>query len=152
ALTSFDPYLSAFTLVVTVFALAIADRLYRLPSPGTFFSILVACLSRTLPFNLGLVAQRTGFLLIACMGAVLLGLLYTLLQKVQDVTTAPPQADPLPHRVGLILEAGVIALCIGGGYLLALLAALDNPYWVPVSTAAIMQGATLQAVWHRNIH
>lgn len=55
-------------------------------------------------------------------------------------------------RVALMLEAGVIALFIGGGYLLALLVGLDNPYWVPVSTAAIMQGATFRAVWHRNVH
>src|SRR5690554_1317366 len=39
-----------------------------------------------------------------------------------------------------------------GSYLFALLIDLDNPYWVPISTAAIMQGATFRAVWHRNVH
>lgn len=41
---------------------------------------------------------------------------------------------------------------VGGGYLFALLIQLDSPYWVPISTAAIMQGATFRAVWHRNVH
>lgn len=152
ALTSVDPYLSAFTLALTVFVVTVVCRFYRLPPPGTFFFILVACLSRTLPFELDLVAERTGTLLLGCMGATLLGLLYTLFQGKHGVTAPPSMGNPQQDRVALMLEAGVIALFIGGGYLLALLIGLDNPYWVPVSTAAIMQGATFRAVWHRNVH
>src|SRR5690606_24075587 len=49
-------------------------------------------------------------------------------------------------------DAVTIGLFIGGSYLFALWIGLDNPYWVPVSCAAVMQGATFRAVWHRNIH
>lgn len=152
ALTSFDPYLSVLTLALTVFVVTVVCRYYRLPPPGTFFFILVACLSRTLPFELELVAERTGTLLLGCMGATLLGLLYTLFQGKRGAAVPPPMENSRPDRVALMLEAGMIALFIAGGYLLALLIGLDNPYWVPVSTAAIMQGATFQAVWHRNVH
>lgn len=151
-LTSFDPYLSAFTLGLTVFVVTLTCRFYRLPPPGSFFFILVACLARTLPFEYELIAERAGTLTFGCLGATLLGLVYTLLQGRRGVTTATPAHDPVPERVALMLEAGVIALFIAGGYLLALLVGLDNPYWVPVSTAAIMQGATFRAVWHRHIH
>jgi hypothetical protein len=58
------------------------------------------------------------------------------------------------HQITAIaLEAFVISFFIGGGYLFALLASQENPYWVPTSTAAIiMQGATFRAIWHRNVH
>jgi uncharacterized membrane protein YccC len=157
ALTSFNPFLSALTLGLTVFVVTVVCRFYRLPPPGSFFFILVACLARTLPFEIELVAERLGILLLGCMGATLLGLLYTLLQGLRQqqctVTVPPPMGDGLLRERGaLMLEAGVIALFIGGGYLLAMLVGLDNPYWVPVSTAAIMQGVSFRAVWHRNVH
>lgn len=152
-LTSFNDLLSALTLTGTIFLVILGCRFYALPPPGSFFFILVACMSRTLPFDITLAAERTGILLFGCLGACLLALLYSLLQFLQQ---SPPRLDPPVQEdrrvVAILLESAVISLFIGGGYLLALLINLDNPYWVPISTAAIMQGATFRAVWHRNIH
>lgn len=53
---------------------------------------------------------------------------------------------------GIVLEASTIGLFIGGSYFFALWIGLNNPYWVPVSCAAVMQGATFRAIWQRNIH
>ncbi len=33
--------------------------------------------------------------------------------------------------------------------LIGLLLKLDNPYWLPISCAAVIQGVTLQQVWRR---
>lgn len=153
AFTSFNPFLSAFTLAFTVFLVTAACRFYTVPPPGSFFFILVACISRTLPFDLGLAAERTGILMFGSMGACLLALFYSIAQTLRrgyQPVTHSNQQDP--RIVAIVLESAVISLFVGGGYLLALLIQLDNPYWVPVSTAAIMQGATFRAVWHRNVH
>lgn len=150
--TSFNPVLSAFTLALTAFLATVICRFYRLPPPGSFFFIMVACVSRALPYEITLIGERTIILLAGCLGALLLGLLYTLFQAKRELVTPPvTQQRPL-DKVALMLEAGLIALFIGGGYLLALIIGLENPYWVPISTAAIMQGATFQTVWHRNVH
>lgn len=150
--TSFNLYLSSLTLVLTVFIATVICRSYRVPPPASFFFILVACVSRTIPYDPTLIAQRTGILLAGCLGAIVLVLLYTLIQGKRGVQAIPTTDSPPLDKVALILEAGVIALFVGGGYLLALLIGLNNPYWVPISTAAIMQGATFQTVWHRNVH
>jgi uncharacterized membrane protein YccC len=46
----------------------------------------------------------------------------------------------------------VLGLFVGGAYLLAELIGLSKPYWVPISCAAIMQGANLTIVFQRKIH
>lgn len=152
-LSSFNPYFSAATLALTVFLVTLNCRWFSLPPPGSFFFILVACLSRVLPFDLSLIAERTGLLVFGCMGACAMGLLYSLFQ-LRNTPAAPMQPSPVADKrvEGLILEALTIALFVAGSYLLALLIALENPYWVPISCAAIMQGATYRDVWHRNIH
>jgi uncharacterized membrane protein YccC len=151
--SSFDPVFSAATLALTVFLVTATCRFHAVPPPGSFFFILVACMARTLPFDLTLAAERTGILLFGCMGACLLALLHG---SVQALLKRPIQPPPEPARdrriAAILLESAVISLFVGGGYLLALLMQLNNPYWVPISTAAIMQGATFRAVWHRNVH
>lgn len=151
-LSSFDPYFSAFTLLLTVFFVTLVCRYFVVPPPGTFFFIVVACLARTLPFDLSLVAQRTGMLAFGCIGACSLVLFYSLIQaKFVKIPPSLPTATD-QRIVAICLEAALIALFVGGGYFIALLCELHNPYWVPISTAAIMQGATFRAVWHRNVH
>lgn len=153
-LTSFNPYLSAATLVITIFLVTLTCRLYTIPPPGSFFFILVACVSRTLPFDVTLVAERTGILLLGCMGACLLALIYSITQIIfKQHKPVRPNDEVVERRIAAImLESAVISLFVGGGYFLALMMQLENPYWVPISTAAIMQGATFRAVWQRNVH
>lgn len=152
-LTSFNPWLSAGTLALTVFLVTATCRFHSMPPPGSFFFILVACMSRTLPFDLTLAAQRTGILLFGCMGACLIALVYSLAQILMKDNKPRQPAPAGDQRVAaIILESAVIAIFVGGGYLGALMLQLDNPYWVPISTAAIMQGATFRAIWHRNVH
>jgi len=152
-LSSFNPYLSAFTLGLTVFLATLVCRYYAVPPPGSFFFILVACIARTLPFDLTLAAARTGTLLFGCIGACALAVLYSLLQRYVSKNKIPSVIETQDHHiVALTLEASVIAVFVAGGYLFALSINLNNPYWVPISTAAVMQGATFRAVWHRNVH
>lgn len=150
--TSFHPVLSAFTLGLTALFATLICRYFRLQPPGSFFFILVAAVSRTLPYDVELIPMRTGVLLAGCAGAILLASIYTFIQRKPSAPASLTTDNRPLDKVALILDASVIALFVGGGYMLALLIGLDNPYWVPISAAAIMQGATFQAVWHRNVH
>ncbi|RTE65821.1 FUSC family protein [Amphritea opalescens] len=152
-LTNFDPYFSAATLTVNVFLVTVICRFYSVPPPGTFFFVVVACLARTLPFDLSLAAERTGILTFGAMGGCCLALIYSVYQVYISKTFVDRPTEEINHNIVVIsIESLVLSLFVGGGYCLALFLQLENPYWVPISSAAIMQGATFRAIWHRNVH
>lgn len=152
-LTSFHPVLSAFTLLLSVFLVTVICRYYALPPPGTFFFIVAACIGRTIPFDIALVAERIGVLMFGSMSACLVALLYSVIQVYflkQDLPDPPPKPD---SRIdAIIIESAIIALVVAGSYLFARSIGMENPYWVPISCAAILQGATFREIWHRNVH
>lgn len=149
--TSFNPYVSAAVLGLTTALATLITRLYALPPPGSFFFILVAAVANTLPFNQSLIPAHVGLFVLGSIQACLLAFLYSLL--VARKAAARPAPTPIGLRAGTnVPEAIVIGLFVGGSLLLAQFLGLDNPYWVPISCAAIMQGATFRAVWHRKIH
>ena len=149
--TSFNPYVSAIVLGLTTTLVTLITRFYALPPPGSFFFILVAAVAGTLPFDPASIPAHVGLFVLGGIQACLLAFLYSLL--VARKAAPKPVHPPLERRVeGIIPDFVVIGLFVGGSLLLAQFLGLNNPYWVPISCAAIMQGATFRAVWHRKIH
>ena len=149
--SSFSPYVSALALGLTTALVTLITRFYALPPHGSFFFILVGALAGTLPFDPGLMPAHVGLFVLGGIQACLLAFLYSLLVARKAAPRAPP--PPPGQRAAAILpDSIVIGLFVGGSLLLAQLLGLDNPYWVPISCAAIMQGASFRAVWHRKIH
>ena len=152
-ITSFNIYISATSLVFTVFLVTFVCRYYAIPAPGSLFFVLIACLARALPFDLSLAASRIGLLFFGAMGACVIALCYNVLEnyffKAPKVIVEEKETVNI---IKILFHSSVISLFVGGGYLFALLMDLSSPYWVPVSTVAVLQGANFRAVWSRNIH
>lgn len=149
--TSFNPYVSATILGLTTALVTLITRFYALPPPGSFFFILVVAVAGTLPFNQSLIPTHVGLFVLGGIQSCLLAFLYSLL--VARKTAPMPERPAREPRLEWILpDAIVIGLFVGGSLLLAQFLNLHNPYWVPISCAAILQGATFRAVWRRKIH
>ncbi len=148
---SFDPFISACMLASITMLTTIICRLYLIPPPGSIFFIMIATIAVTLPFNLALIPLQVGLIAIGSTFACLMAFIYSLLIVRH---TAPLNASTSPKRPikEIIHETLVMGIFVGGSYLLAKYMQFDHPYWVPISCAAIMQGATFTAVWHRKIH
>ncbi len=52
----------------------------------------------------------------------------------------------------VVFDSVVIGAFVGISLALAQLFQLERPYWVPVSCLAVIQGASLRAVWNRQLH
>lgn len=163
-LASFNFWFSAFVLGITGLLIAFICRFYVIPPPGRFFFILVASIASTLPFDLAQVPFQVGVLALGGMSTCLLAFVYSLLvpakvlgnqsnqsqkrvMKTESVKVETPKDIPV-----MIKESIVFGVFVGSSLLLAHFLQLDNPYWVPISCAAIMQGHSFQMVWHRKIH
>lgn len=158
--TSFNLFLAAGTLGLIALLSTGITRYYALQPPGNFFFVLVTALAHTRPFDLELIPLRVGLLTLGGILACTLAFFYSLslyLTKQQPLPSSVPLKPNTPNQYkprlhSIILESAVTGLFVGGSYLLAVLVGLDNPYWVPISCCAIMQGATFTMIWHRNVH
>ncbi len=147
---SFNGYASAMVLLFISLLATFITRYYVLPPPGSFFFIMIAAIASTLPFDMTLVPMRVGLVTLGGLSSCVIAFFYSLV--VHEPAQAAPANPPEPRIYAVFLEASVIGLFIGGSYCLALLIGLDNPYWVPISCAAILQGASFRLVWQRNLH
>ncbi|MCW8933221.1 MAG: FUSC family protein [Gammaproteobacteria bacterium] len=152
-LAGFNPWVMVAALGFVAFWATFICRYFSVPPPASLFFIMVACVASAMPFDLSLLAPRAGLLLFGCMGASALALVYSLVQLLSGHTKGVHPAEPIePRVVAILLESATIAVFIAASYLLALWLGIDKPYWAPISCAAILQGASFRAVWHRKVH
>ena len=151
ALFSFNPYVAAAVLGLFSFVVHGALFYFRLTRPpGNFFFIMVASVAICQPFDLHSIPQRVGFVGIGTMLSCALGLGYSLLTLRRKGVSAPA-ARPRKSRRLHFSESLIFGLFTGLSLLLARLLHLQNPYWVPTSCAAIMQGLSSTQVLQRGL-
>lgn len=146
---SFNPFLSS--LVLGIFAACVhwLTRYFQLKGPGNFFFIMVASISSCMPFDLMSIPVRVGLIGMGTMLACILGFIYSLYitrkypeQKTWIVVPSSPYTR--------IIDSMMIGVFMGMSLLIAHLLHLNNPYWVPISCAAVMQGINRDHIWERS--
>lgn len=151
---SFDPILSAVVLGLFSMTVHWVTLYFKTRPPGSFFFIMIASISSCVPYNLHTIPERVGLVGMGTMLACLLALIYCLLtmkisfvQKSNSVSTVI-----MKNKYVNIVEAFIIGLFMFGSLLIGRMLKLQNPYWVPISCAAVMQGASLYHIWQRVFH
>jgi hypothetical protein len=151
---SFNPIVSAIVLGVFSTTVHWVTLYFKTRPPGSFFFIMVATMASCIPYNLHTIPERLGLMGMGTMLACLLALIYCLLtvklypiQKSNSVSTII-----MKNKYVNIVEALIIGLFMFGSLMIGRLLKLQNPYWVPISCAAVMQGASLYHIWQRVLH
>lgn len=150
-ISHFFPPLMMPILIFTAILASMLCRFYALGGPGSLFFIMVAAIgaytpSRVLevPLMVGLFTLGT---LLACIIAFFYSLYTLCLREPDPIVPIPPASFDF-----VILVSVIIGIFIGISLVLAQSLDLQKAYWVPVSCLAVMQGASLRAVWNKQIH
>jgi hypothetical protein len=139
------PMLTLITIVVTMVC-----RFYAVPPPGSLFFVMAAAIGAYTPTQ-GLAAVlQVGLLAMGCVLGVAVAFVYSL--HVLRTAGPSPPAMPVRNFDFVIVDSVVIGCFVGLALGLAQLLQLPRPYWVPVSCLAVIQGASLRAVWIRQFH
>ncbi|MDQ3290202.1 MAG: FUSC family protein, partial [Bacteroidota bacterium] len=149
SLFSFNPYVAS--LVLGVYAFVVHLALYYLKMirpPGNFFFIMIASVAICMPFNLKNIPQNIGYVGIGTMISCILGLIYSLL-TIKNLNSGNQVIGVPKNKYVNLVESLTFGFMVGLALLLANLLKLENPYWVPTSCAAVMQGASSKHVWQR---
>jgi uncharacterized membrane protein YccC len=138
-------------LTLATILITIISRYFALGPPGSLFFIMVASIGAYIPAGISpwyvqATAMGSGALL-----AWVIALIYSvfLLRHRQPKPKPQRQSNTLDF---LILEPCIIGFAVGVSLAVAELAQLQKPYWVPVACLAVVQGATMRAVWNRQLH
>lgn len=152
---SFNYFASA--LVFGLFATAVhwISLYFSMPPPGSFFFIMIASMASNTPFDFDTIATRIGYFVLGTMFACTLALIYSF-SVGRKYTSKTPIRIILPVPIKAQVDYFIRALIVGGFMSISLLIGhvlnFDNPYWIPISCLAIMQGISLYHVWQRALH
>ncbi|GGH67231.1 FUSC family protein [Comamonas phosphati] len=137
------PALTVMAILVTMIC-----RLYRVGPPGSIFFIMSAAIGAYSRVDMLQVPTMVGLFAMGCVLSCIIAFCYSLLAL---RLRAPKPVEPLPTPTFdyVVFDAIVIGLFVGLSLALAQLLQLERPYWVPVSCLAVIQGASLRAVWNR---
>ena len=138
-------------LTITSILVTMVSRYYYMPPPGSFFFVMATSIGAHTPGGILEVPLKVGLLTMGCLLASLIAFVYSLI----TLRRQPPKAiPPLPAPTFdfVVFDAVIIGVFVGLSLALAEALRLVQPYWVPISCLAVLQGMTLRAVWTKQIH
>ena len=149
-LFSFNPYLAALALMVVAFLAHFLTGYFDIPPPRNFFFIMVAAVATQLPFSLEQLSPRIGAFALGAMLSVALAFLYSVF--IAKSWLVVPRVIPKRNRYTLTLESLMLGIVMAIALLLGYAMDPQSPYWIPISTLAVLQGRTLSHTTERNSH
>lgn len=150
-MSHFVPLLMMPTLVFVTILVTMASRFYGLGPPGSLFFVMAASIGAYTPMTWEQVPLMVGLLAMGALLACLIAFFYSAyILRSREPDPAPPL--PVPTFDFVVFDAVLIGACVGLALAIAQALQLEKAYWVPVSCLAVIQGASLQAVWNRQLH
>lgn len=148
---SFNFIVSAIAFGIFVTTIHWISLYFAVKPPGSFFFIMIASMSSNMPFHLESIPTRLGYIVIGTMFASTLALIYSLIvgKKYNKTTIHLLRPVPIKTQIDYLIRAAIVGFFMFISLLIGNLLKFDNPYWIPISCAAIMQGISLYHVWQR---
>lgn len=149
-LFSFNPYWSAISLFLIAVLTHWLCGYFDIPPPRNFFFIMVAAVATNLPFSIELLPIRIGVFTLGAMASVFLAFIYSVF--IAKSTVHIPRVGPRRNRYIITAESLIVGAAVSLALLLGYAVDPQSPYWIPVSTLAVLQGRNLTHTTERNIH
>ncbi|WP_270089192.1 FUSC family protein [Sphingobacterium sp. SYP-B4668] len=151
AVFSFNPILSATVLGLFAFGINWIVNYFALPPPRNFFFIMIASMASCMPFDWTTLPTKIGLIALGTIFACIFALFYSL-YAVRKFQQAVPPTPTRPNNDAIHVESFIIGVFISSSLLIGHFFKLDNPYWIPISCLAVMQGLNVAHVGRRSFH
>ena len=149
-MSHFYPALMALSLAVITLLATMVCRFYAVGPPGSFFFVMAAAIGAHMPIHVPDFPLYVGLFTLGCVLACLIAFGYSLwILRLRE--PAPIAPLPAPTFDFVVFDSVVIGVFVGGSVLVAQALGLQRAYWVPVSCLAVIAGATLRAVWNKQL-
>lgn len=127
---------------------------YKTAAPRSFFFIMILSISITQPYNLSTIPTKMGLVALGTMFSSFLGLAFVLYKSLKSDSSQLNSPKPILNKntYADYWEAIILGLFMSISLSLGYWYGKGNPYWIPISTLAVMQGASLYHIWQRSLH
>jgi hypothetical protein len=144
------PPLMGPVLVFIAMLVTMVCRFYAMGPPSSLFFIMAASIGAYSPVPLLQLPMMVGLFTMGCVLACLIGLFYSLYVLRRHPPTAVAPLPP-PTFDFVVVDSVVIGAFVGISLAAAQALNLQKGYWVAVSCLAVIQGASMRAVWNRQL-
>jgi uncharacterized membrane protein YccC len=149
-MSHFVPLAQVPVLTFAAILVTMVCRFYGVGMPGSLFFVMVAAIGADLPVTMAQVPERVGLVAMGAVLACLIGFLYSL--HVLRRRAPQPVPPPVPASFDFVVfDSVVIGVSVGLSLAAAKMLGMEQAYWVPVSCVAVIQGASLRAVWNKKL-
>ncbi|MFP9114506.1 FUSC family protein [Flavobacterium sp. RHBU_3] len=149
-LFSFSDWSACVFLGLYTFSVHWVTRYFKLRPPGNFFFIMLAAIGLCMPFEAATIPLKTGYATMGCIGACLLAFIYGFMVRTKN----PLAEETIIVKKNIFsgtAESVIFGITLGVSLALAKILRLENPYWVPVSCLAVLQGVSAKHIWQRSL-
>jgi uncharacterized membrane protein YccC len=150
-ISHFVPVLMVPVIIFIAILVSMVCRFYALGPPNSLFFIMAAAIGAFTPVAVFQVPLMVGLITMGALLACLIAFFYS----IYTLRFQPPQPVtplPTPSFEFVIFDSVVIGVFVGIALVLAQALQLQKSYWVPISCLAVIQGASLRAVWTKQLH
>jgi hypothetical protein len=147
---SFNRMLAPFALGLLSFGIHYSlHKLNLTKPPGNFFFIMLASTAICMPADMEKIPQRIGYLAMGTMLTCAIALVYSLLTLKPNATNPAPtiNKDTRTNLNESLIFGFFMFISLG----LAFMLPFKNPYWIPITCLAVMQGSSSQHARTRGI-
>src|SRR5690606_22057466 len=146
---SFNLWLTPVFLGLYTFGVHYAlNRLELTKPPGNFFFIMVAAIAITMPAHYSDISSSIGNFAMGVMIACVIALLYSII-ALNKISDTPAVVVVQKNLYINITESIIYSVMVAVALLVGIILKLENPYWVPISCMAVMQGISTKHIWTR---
>lgn len=151
---SFNPYVSCVAFGLFSGCIYFISKMVQLAPPGNFFFIMIAAMASGISFQLNEIPSKIGLVTLGTLLSCFIAFVFSVLifkPNIQKDVKETLSNIYISKEVDY-LEAFIVGFFMFGSFLIAHFLELNNPYWVPISCLAVMQGATTHHIWRRGFY
>lgn len=149
---SFNFWVASFAFGVLSLIVFYIARSFEMKPPGSFFFIMICSMAIGLPHDLNKIPLRVGVFTLGSINACLLTFFYVVIfQRKKSISHKTKRLNITSHSVNFH-ESLIIGIFMFFSIFIGKVLNLNYPYWIPISSLAVLQGVNQFHVWKRGFH
>lgn len=151
---SFNSYVSCVTFGIYAGIVYFVTKMIKLNPPGNFFFIMIAAMASGLPFSVDKIPHNVGLLTLGTLFSCFVAFVFSVLLFKPNINKDMKETLSKLYISNDVdyLEAFIVGVFMTLSFLLAHFLGVKNPYWVPISCLAVMQGVNTTHIWRRGFY